>query len=209
MTSEQAGCTRRLTAARDPQRYVRRIGKCEKTGTSRHLRRRNVPESEPDGSFHGITKAQAVRLRTVLPAAAAEPCAGVYRLVASPNTQHQRWEAGNMKKYSVLLGLLLLVECPSSSDESAVTSHDSFVVTLENGKAFRITPNIAKLKNIGNLAFHSDSISPVRQQFERQATTAVLREAERNPNLDIAQVVFAQVTGRHESGESFRPLRFH
>lgn len=113
-----------------------------------------------------------------------------------------------MKKYSVFLGLLLLAGCPSSSDQSAITSRDSFVVTLENGKAFRITPNIAKLKDTGNLVFHSERFSPVRQQFERKATTAVLRETKRNPNLDIAQVVFAQITGRHESGESFRPMRF-
>lgn len=113
-----------------------------------------------------------------------------------------------MKTFAVAAFSLLLMGAAVQPADSVETRQESFVVKLPNGKSFRITPNPAELKEIASFVFQPESTSPIQKQFERLVTRAVSREATRNPNLNVARVVFAQVTGRHGSGESFRPWKF-
>ncbi len=112
-----------------------------------------------------------------------------------------------MKKcFIVVFSFLLLVGCVSHSGKTADSSANSFVVTLQNGKSFRITPDLASLKNTGYPIFHPESLGlPVFEQFKRRATERIMAESLGKREIDITKVRFAHCSVRDASGQHPTP----
>jgi hypothetical protein len=112
----------------------------------------------------------------------------------------------------VVFALLILLSyvvagCTSTPDERKNILQDSFVIIMQSGKSYRVTPDLEKLKSAGNNIFHSESsFESIWQQFKQKVNEAVKREVMHNPNVNVVHTVFATITGRQESGESIRPI---
>ncbi len=93
-------------------------------------------------------------------------------------------------------------------EKTKVVEGKPFELTLDNGKSYRITPNLTKLQELGNLVFRFDRSLSLEQQFEKRVRERVVAESKRNRNLDVKQVVFDWFRARDPSGKSFPPMEF-
>ena len=113
-----------------------------------------------------------------------------------------------MIRCSVMLVLSLLVGCALQSDESVDAHEESFVITLQEGKSFRITPDPEKMQACSSLVFLPERVQPLTEQFERMVTERIALAEKRNPNLDIRDLVFAEVRARDKSGVCLPPMEY-
>ena len=71
---------------------------------------------------------------------------------------------------------------------------------MQDGTAFRVIPDLTKLREVGRQVFMPESVKPWPQQFRER----VLAACKANPHTDIRKVEFAKITGRDGQGRSFR-----
>ena len=126
-------------------------------------------------------------------------------------------------RYATLAVLLLLVGCGKTSERNDAfnknvnihqlekdigqQAESSFVVTLQNGRSFRITPDVEKLKQY-NTVLISDDVSHLAEQFEEKVLQRLEYQQKRDPNTDISKLVFGELRIRYASGACSPTVEF-
>ena len=105
--------------------------------------------------------------------------------------------------FCFLFLLMVITGCKSRSAPAY-----SFVVTLQNGRSYRITPDEQKLQQGSNLVFSMGSEQPLTEQFKEKVTERVALQEKRETDLNIGKLVFGEARIRLASGACAPPLEF-
>ena len=132
--------------------------------------------------------------------------------ITCPDCGAVRIDAWDMSRVSLVVVVLWgVIGCGNQSQEVEPSKPDqqsAFLVVVPDGSQYRITPDLLKLQELGSFVLSPPSGVPLEREFQRVVTERVLSQTERGGEVDVDDVVFAEIRERDESGQCLSPIEF-